>query len=133
MSETIDTKLKIESWDEKVVEEFDDKSKISTADTALSGEGQITAARSCSTLYYHANGTSDFVVILRLKITIGDRSGSVVLSGAGGYDGTTATEELSVVEGSALGDLAGLTGSARSSSTKDDYPHMPLTFEYDLA
>ena len=34
--------------------------------------------------------------------------------------------------GSGTGELAGISGSADSSSTHDDYPHMPLTLSYDL-
>jgi hypothetical protein len=37
-----------------------------------------------------------------------------------------------VVEGSGTGQLAGLTGTADSVSTHDDYPFMPLTRKYDI-
>ena len=55
-----------------------------------------------------------------------------MLQGAGSFDGTTAAGTMSVVEGSGTGELGGITGSATSSSTHEDYPNMPLTLSYDL-
>jgi len=45
-------------------------------------------------------------------------------------DGTTARMRARVVE--ATGDLAGLTGSVVSESTREDYPRTSLTLTYDL-
>ncbi len=50
---------------------------------------------------------------------------------SGGYDGTTARSEWSVVEGMGTGRLATLTGSGRNES--DSEGHNTYTFAYDLA
>lgn len=126
------TKLKIESWNEET-KEFDDGSKMSLADTTLTGEDEISAATSYSAMFYRADRTCSMQIVIRLEATLQGRRGSFVLAGPGVYDGTTATQDLRVVEQSATGDLAGITGSATSSSRHEDYPHMPLTLEYDLA
>jgi hypothetical protein len=64
--------------------------------------------------------------------TLAGRAGSFVLQGDGTYDGKTARGQSRVVEGSGTGELAGLSGTAESVSTHDDYPFMPLTLKYDI-
>ncbi len=133
MEQTVETKLKIESWDERPTSEFADGTKISRAEVTLTGVGDVGTARSQSLLFYRADGTSTFVVLLRAEATLGGRSGSFVLSGTGHYDGTTARQELAIVEGSGSDGLGGIRGSAVSESTHQDYPYMPLRLDYDLA
>jgi hypothetical protein len=55
-----------------------------------------------------------------------------VLSGTGGYDGTTARQELAIVDRSGSEGLRSISGSAISESTHQDYPYMPLRLDYDL-
>ena len=133
MQNIIETKLKIESWDEKPYRELDDGSKFSRADVTLSGSGdELTAGNSESLLFYRADGTSSFVTLMRLAGTLDGRSGSFVLQGHGTYDGTTARVETHVIEGSGTGELAGLRGTGESVSGHADYPYMPLTLRYDI-
>jgi len=72
------------------------------------------------------------VTMMQITGTLDGRSGSFVLAGAGTYDGTTATGESRIVPGSGTGGLAGISGSATSTSTHADYPFMPLTLRYEL-
>jgi hypothetical protein len=132
MTKIVETALKIASWDEEPAEEYADGTKISHADTRLEGAGEISSATSRSLLFYRADGTSSFVVVMRVEATLDGRAGAFVLSGTGTYDGTTAAQRLTVVDGSGAGELAGIRGSARSDSTHADYPNMPLVVEYDL-
>jgi hypothetical protein len=132
VAKTVETKLKIESWDEQPTSEFADGTKISKAEVILHGEGPVTAGGSQSLLFYRADGTSTFVVLMRLEATLDGHSGAFVLSGTGGYDGTTARQELAIVDGSGSAGLRGIGGSAISESTHQDYPYMPLRLDYDL-
>jgi hypothetical protein len=127
MANTFETKLTIESWDEKPYRELDDGTKFSRAEVTLSGPAAATFE---SLLYYRADGTSTYVSVMRLTGTIDGRDGTVVLRGDGTFDGTTARLGLTVVEGT--GELTGITGTATSASTHADYPHMPFTLTYDL-
>jgi hypothetical protein len=132
MREIIETTLKIESWEEQPTSEFADGTKISKSDVVLIGEGDVTAGRSQSLLFYRADGTSAFVVLTRVEATLDGHSGAFVLSGTGSYDGTTARQELAIVDGSGSEGLRGIGGSAISESTHQDYPYMPLRLDYDL-
>jgi Protein of unknown function (DUF3224) len=133
MTETLQTKLKIESWDEKPYRELPDGSKFARASVTLAeGADGLSEATFEALMYYRPDGTSSYVSIMQITAELAGRSGTFVLRGDGSYDGTAATGESVILEGSGTGKLAGITGSALSSSTHDDYPFMPLTLRYDL-
>jgi len=133
MAKIIETKLKIESWDEKPYRELDDGTKFSKAEVTLGGsDGGLASATFESLLFYRADGSSSFVTLMRVTGTLDGRSGSFVLRGHGTYDGTTARLEAQVVEGSGTDELAGLRGTGESVSGHSDYPYMPLTLKYDI-
>jgi uncharacterized protein DUF3224 len=128
---TLTTKLEIKSWDEKPYREFDDGRKFARAEVVLAGtDGGVLEGAFESLLYYAADGTSTFVSVLQLTAELDGRTGSVILTGDGGFDGTTATVRARVVEGT--GALAGITGTLVSRSTHQDYPYMPITLTYEL-
>ncbi len=131
MTDKIETTIKIDNWDEKPTQEFDDGTKVAHAVVALTeGNDGLTDGHLESVMYYTADGTSTYVGAIRLAAELGGKKGAFTAVGEGGYDGTTASSTMKIVEGT--GDLAGITGTVSSSSTQDDYPNMPLTIEYDL-
>ncbi len=133
MSTTLDTKLKIASWDESPLVEFDDGSRLTRADVALcDGADGLESGTFHSVMYYRPDGTSSYTTVMHLEATLEGRSGSFVLLGEGTYDGATAEGRLVIVTGSATGDLVGLAGTAQSDSTHGQYPNMPLELTYDL-
>lgn len=133
---TLETRLDIKSWDEKPYRELPDGSKYARAEVTLAGTGTGTGGDALtdgafeSLLYYRADGTGTYVALMSLTAFLGGRSGRLVLAGEGTYDGTTATMSVRVVD--ATEELAGLTGTATSTSTHADYPQMPLVLSYDL-
>jgi hypothetical protein len=139
MTTTLEIKLKIESWDEQPYREFEDGRKFTRAHVGLGGgesaeaSGGVESAAYEGLMYYAADGTSTYVTMMQVTGAIEGRSGSFVLTGSGTYDGTTARGESSIVAGSGTGELTGISGSASSTSTHEDYPFMPLTISYDLA
>jgi hypothetical protein len=135
MTTTIDIKLKIGSWDEQPYRELADGRKFTRAEVGLKGgpeSGGIESAAYEGLMYYAADGTSGFVTMMQVTGSLDGRTGSFVLTGDGSYDGTTASGRSRIVEGSGTGELQGISGTASSSSTHEDYPFMPLTLTYDL-
>ena len=133
MQKISEAKLRIESWDEKPYRELSDGSKLTRADVLLSGPGDGLASATFEALmFYRADGTSAYVTVMHITGTLDGRRGSFVLQGQGTYDGTAARGQSRVVEGSGTGELAGLSGTAESVSTHEDYPFMPLTLKYDI-
>jgi hypothetical protein len=134
MAVTLTTKMRIASWDESPVEEFDDGRKRTRALVRLSDEADGLASGSVGMLaYYRPDGTSGFVTVMRLTGILDGRAGSFVLRGGGAFDGTTASGRMTIVEGSGTGGLARISGTCESVSTHADYPFMPLTLAYELA
>src|SRR4030095_2319679 len=119
-----ETKLHIDSWDEKPYREQPDGRKWTRAEVTLTGAEDLTSGSFESLMYYRPDGTSTYVTLMHLTGTLDGRSGSVVLQGQGTDDGTTAQGNWTVVAGSGTDGLAGITGSAESVSTHADYPHM---------
>ena len=133
MPTTLDTQLKIASWGEVPIVEFDDGSRLTRADVALSdGADGLESGTFHSVMYYRPDGTSSYTTVMHLEATLEGRSGSFVLLGEGTYDGATAEGRLVIVAGSATGGLIGLEGTARSDSTHGQYPFMPLELTYVL-
>jgi len=131
MSEKIETTIKIDSWDEKPTQEFDDGTKIAHAVVGLTeGNDGLGTGHMESVLYYRADGTSAYLGAIRLEAELGGRKGAFTAIGEGTYDATTATSTLRIVDGT--GDLAGITGTVSSSSTQTDYPNMPLVIAYQF-
>lgn len=133
---TLTTRLEIKNWDESPYRELPDGSKFTRATVELAGSpatGELEVeATWAAVMYYRADGTSTYVGQMHVVGRLGDRTGSFVLEGAGGYDGTTARNTAAVVAGSGTDDLAGITGTATSVSTHEDYPHWPMTLEYEV-
>jgi hypothetical protein len=128
----IDLKLRIASWDEKTYRELPDGQKLARADVVLGGPGDELTGTFEGLLYYLPDGTSTYVTLTHLTGSLGGRVGSVALTGHGRFDGTAARGESRVVPGSGTGELSGITGTATSESTHEDYPFMPLTFSCQL-
>jgi len=134
MAVTLTTRMRIASWDESPVGEFDDGSKLTHAQVRLSdGEQGLASGLVGMLAYYRPDGTSSFVTVMRLTGILDGRAGSFVLRGEGDFDGTTASGRMTVVPGSGTGGLAGISGACQSVSTHADYPFMPLALAYQLA
>lgn len=132
MTNTIETTIKIEGWDEQPTQEFDDGTKVAHAVVTLTeGNDGLLAGHMESVLYYTADGTSTYAGAIRLEAELDGRKGAFTAVGEGGYDGTTASSTMQIVEGT--GDLAGITGTVSSSSTREDYPNMPLVIAYEIS
>ncbi len=129
----MESRLKIESWDEKPYLELPDGQKLSRASVVLGDGGSgLTGGSFEGLLHYRPDGTSTYVTLMHVTGTLGGRSGGFTLTGQGRFDGTSARGESVIVEGSGTGELAGVTGTAESVSTHADYPYMPLVIRYDI-
>ncbi len=133
MAKNLETKLKIESWDEQPYREFADGRKFTKAEVVLGGDDKgIEKATFESLMYYGADGNAVYLSLMEITGTVDGRTGSFVLEGRGEYDGGVASGTYTVVPGSGTGELAGITGEGSSSSTHEDYPNMPFSLRYDV-
>lgn len=124
--------FKIQGWDEKPYDEFEDGRKLTRASVKqgfagdLNGEGDVEWL-----MCYSPDGTAVFVGLQRLVGELGGRAGSfVMLQTDGTFDGKEARGRLAVVPGSGTGDLKGIEGKGEFRAPHGGEPS--ITLEYDL-
>jgi hypothetical protein len=122
----------VSSWDENTYEELDGGGKLTKATVTfafsgdLDGQGQWDAV-----MCYRDDGTATYTGYQRTTGTLGGRTGTFVLRADGTFDNGEAKSTWQVVDGSATGDLRGLTGVGQAVATAT--PPGTYTFEYELA
>ncbi|MGB9378182.1 MAG: DUF3224 domain-containing protein [Mycobacteriales bacterium] len=122
--------IEIASWDEETLVEIDGGRKLTRATVEQRFHGDIEGEGSVTWLMaYRSDGTADVVGLQRIVGTIGDNEGSLVLRTEGDFDGTKADGSWTVVEGTATGALAGISGTGRSVAPVGGSPTYELDYE----
>lgn len=124
--------FKVQSWDEEAYGERAGGGKLARASVTQAFEGDIEGSGAVEWLMcYRPDETADFVGLQSVEGRIGDRSGSVVLRTSGTFDGEEARGALSVVAGSATGELSGLRGSGEFSAPLGGEASLTLDYEFE--
>ena len=130
MNEHVQTSMDVTSWDEKTISESG-PTKITRTTMGQSCTGDIEGSSSSElVMYYQDGGTATIVGFLTIDGSIGDRSGTVVLRSIGGFDGSEATADLTVVQGSGTGGLSGITGTGSSVAPSGPTAFVELDLEF---
>jgi len=114
-------KLEVTSWHEDDLESLSaDEGRTTSAKIgyALTGDVVGTASGDVA-MHYLPDGTASVVGLLRVVGSIGEKSGGIVFQSVGGYDGTTATGDLTTVPGAGSGDFSATAGTGRTSATSE--------------
>lgn len=120
--------FEVKSWDEKPYSEIEGQPKLMRADVVYAYHGDLEGEGTIAYLMcYSKNNIAYFIGYEQVTGRLGDRSGNFVLQHNGTYEGETAKDTLTIVPGSATGDLSGLQGSGSSMAYKDK----PATFTLD--
>lgn len=105
--------FQVETWDEQPYHE-DASGKLTQAIVAQAFSGGIAGRGEARWLMaYRPDGTAHFLGLQRVEGSVDGRQGAFVMATTGDFDGTTATWRVEIVEGTATGALAGITGSGR--------------------
>jgi len=127
----IEGTMHVEEWQEAPYVQQDDGRKLTKATVRQRCAGGLEGTMTTEYLMaYRADKTADYVGLQRIEGAIGDKRGGFVARLVGGYDGTLARGELTIVPGSGTGDFAGITGRGEFAA-----PHGPqgtYSFEYTL-
>jgi len=123
--------VQMKSWDEQPSAEYEDGTKLTRAKVSQEFSGDVEGDGLTEWLMFHrADGTADFVGLLRIDGRLGDRRGSFVLENRGTFDGKVAEGPLTVVPGSGTGELAGMRGDGEFSAPMG--MEATFTLRYDL-
>src|SRR4051812_45627869 len=102
----------IDQWDEQPIAEVDGAPKLTRAIVGKTYAGDIDGTSTTEWLMSYApDGTATFIGMERLEADIDGRHGTFVLQHVGRFADGAATADLTVVEGSGSGRLAGTTGT----------------------
>ena len=116
MTEHASATFKVEGWnEEKTVEGEVGAISLARVEQSLSGEIEGSGLAQWL-MCYREDQTADFVGLQRVEGTVGERSGSFVLTSNGTFDGKVAAGEMRVVDGSGTGELEGIEGSGSFSA-----------------
>jgi hypothetical protein len=123
--------FKVVSWDEKPFSEEVGGGKLTRASVKVAYTGDIEAEGLIEYLMaYDEEGSSVFYGFERVTGKIGDKSGSFVLQHNGTFENGMMVQSSNVFEGSATGDLVGLSGERLlKAGHQADYP---FEFDYKL-
>jgi hypothetical protein len=130
MSEHVKTSMDVTSWDETTISESG-PTKITRTTMGQSCTGDFEGNSSSElVMYYQDGGTATIVGFLTIDGSIGDRAGTVVLRSIGRFDGSEASADLTVVQGSGTGGLSGVTGSGSSVAPSGPTAFVELDLEF---
>jgi hypothetical protein len=123
--------FEVAGWDEQPYDEPGDGSKLAKATITQKWTGAADGTASIVMLHaLRKDGTARFVGLQRFEGTLDDRSGTFLMESRGDYADDVARGELTIVERSGTGELAGITGTGSWQAPKG--PHGTYTLSYDI-
>jgi hypothetical protein len=124
--------FKIKSWDEDRYDELGGGGGLSRASVTQAFSGDIEGDGSVQWLMcYRPDKTADFVGLQRLTGKIGGRTGTVVLTTVGVFDGSEARGEWSIVPGSGTDELEGVRGEGGFTAPMGGEPAARLDYAFE--
>src|SRR5688500_1556578 len=127
----IEVEMDMKGWDEKPYHEMADGSKLTDAmipvaySGGIEGEGMLQYL-----LSYRADQTGVFMGYERVTGSIGDRKGSFVWKHDGIFQPSGVRTALTIVPGSATGELVGLRGEGSFIAIHGMKHHLIMDYEF---
>jgi len=122
--------FEVKSWDEKPYSEIAGQPKLTRADVVYAYHGDLEGEGTIAYLMcYSSNNIAYFIGYEQVTGRLGDRSGSFVFQHNGTFEAGAVKDALTVVPGSATGDLSGLRGSGNSGGDGEAV----VTLDYEIA
>ncbi|HXR64600.1 MAG TPA: DUF3224 domain-containing protein [Ktedonobacteraceae bacterium] len=122
--------FEVKSWNEKPYSEIEGQPKLARANVVYTYHGDLEGEGAIEYLMcYSGNTIVYFTGYDQVTGRLGERSGSFVLQHVGTFDAGTVKDTLTIVPGSATGELSGLLGSGMCGGDGE----ATLTLDYEIA
>ena len=122
--------FEVKNWDEKPYSEIAGQPKLTRADVVYGYHGDFEGEGTIAYLMcYSSNNIAYFIGYEQVTGRLGDRSGSFVFQHNGTFEAGAVKDALTIVPGSATGDLSGLRGSGNSGGDGEAV----FTLDYEIA
>lgn len=130
MAKSAKSTFEVKNWDEKTVNEVDGKLKVTRASVIFAYQGDLVGESSMEYLMaYREDASATVLGLERVSGRLDGKEGTFVLESRGGYANGTASGDLTIVEGSGTGELAGIRGHGTSTATSDGKTAFELEYE----
>jgi Protein of unknown function (DUF3224) len=130
MSTSASATFTLDGWDEQPYAELAEGRKLTRASVKQTFSGDIVGTGTVEWLMsYRPDGSAEYVGLQVVTGSLGGKAGSFVVSTPGTYDGQGAAGTWTVLDGSATGELAGLTGTGTFSAPSGGEPTVTLDYE----
>lgn len=125
------------TWDEQRVGEVEGPHAVAQATFTTEWKGDIEGTSTCWLLISYVDGNPDephslvgpYTGYELVTAQVGERSGTFVLAVSGDHRGGVAKTDVTIVEGSGTGELAGISGSGSYAAEAMEYE---LKLDYQL-
>ena len=126
MANEIDCTFEVTDWQEQVTREDPSGRKLTSAKVAYSYAGGLTGTGNADYLMtYTGEGTAVFVGREWVEGEIAGKKGGCAVEQSGTFDGGVARSRWTVIEGTGIGDWAGIRGGGEYAAT-DRTVSLPL-------
>jgi hypothetical protein len=130
MAKPAKSTFEVKNWDEKTVNEVDGRLKITRASVVFAYQGDLEGASAMEyVMAYRDDASATVVGVERITGRLDGKHGTFVLESRGGYADGTFRGDLTVVEASGTGELAGIRGHGTSMATSDGKTAFELDYE----
>jgi hypothetical protein len=130
MSKSAKATFEVKNWDEKTTSEVDGRLKVTRASVVFAYQGDLVAESAMEyVMAYRDDASATVLGLERITGGLDGKSGTFVVESRGGYADGTFRGELTVVEGSGTGELAGIGGHGTSMATSDGKTAFELEYE----
>jgi hypothetical protein len=130
MAKSAKSTFEVKNWDEKTVSEVDGKLKVTRASVIFAYQGDLVGESSMEyVMAYREDASAAVLGLERVSGRLDGKEGTFVLESRGGYANGTASGDLTIVEGSGTGKLAGIRGHGTSTATSDGKTAFELEYE----
>ena len=118
----------MKSWDEQPFSEIEGQPKLTRADVVYTYHGDLEREGHIAyVMCYSSNTIAYFTGYEQVTGRLGEHTGTFVLHHNGTFEQGAVTDTLTIVPGSATGDLSGLRGSGMSGGDGE----ARFTLDYD--
>ncbi|WP_338876798.1 DUF3224 domain-containing protein [Spirosoma sp. SC4-14] len=120
------------TWKEAPYDELEGAPKLTQSRVTNVIEGDIEGEswEEYLMMYQHPDCCT-FIVMERVIGRLGNHTGSFVLHGYGTYDKGVARADLTIIRGSATGQLTGLVGTGTCIALKGQHATITLDYSFD--
>ena len=121
----------IKDWDEQPYAEAEGAPTLTHARVVTTYSGELDGEGTAGLLMAYNQADASYTGYERFTGSLGGRAGSFVVRLDGGFENGVARTSWTVVEGTATGDLAGLTGEGGYAASQGD-PEVAYELRWSL-